>query len=73
MKGIQKTIYFTEDLIKGIGEFTNFSSRVIELVKKGIEYEKGIGQKVNGYSALGYFNAQYKKKHPTENLPIIEL
>ena len=73
MNRVQKTIYFTEGLIEKIGEAKSFSQRVIDLVQKGIEYEsKSENNKITLEQALGYFNWQYKKKHPQNDLPILK-
>ena len=35
-----KTIYFEDDLLTEIGETKNFSERVKELIRKGLQIEK---------------------------------
>lgn len=69
---VSKMIYFTgnlfEEATKGV-EKGDVSKRINDLIKKGLDYEKG--GDVSLEQALGYFNRLYKKKHPTEQLPLI--
>lgn len=46
--------------------------RLKELINEGYEYEKVWNTKVTLEQALGYFNRQYKKKHPDNDLPILK-
>lgn len=63
------TIYFPTTLVDEIGEVKNFNARIIDLVNKGLQYEKS-PEKVNFTKALGYFNAMYKKRFPDKELPM---
>ena len=69
---VSRMIYFTgnlfEEATKGV-EKGDVSKRINDLIQKGLDYEKGGG--VSFKQALGYFNKMYKKKHPTEQLPVL--
>ena len=46
--------------------------RLKELINKGYEYEKNKEHRTTIEEALGYFNWQYKKKYPKNDLPILK-
>ena len=69
-KTIMKTIYITEDLAEQIEANGNgsFSARIIDLICKGLAYEKGI-KELTLEQALGYFTNLYRKKYPNKPIP----
>ena len=63
---ICEDIYFNDDFSGDVYD------RLQELINKGYEYERNKEHKITVEEALGYFNKQYKKKHPNDDLPILK-
>ena len=61
-----KTIYFEDDLLTEIGETKNFSERVKELIRKGLQIEK----KGNEMSMSQLLEAFVKKYNAHSKTPI---
>lgn len=66
--GLSAEVIMKENTITMDKDVERFSYRVSELLEKGMKYEQN-NCKITFEKALGYFNAQYRKKHPDKPLP----
>lgn len=59
----KKTIYLSDELLEQIGENNNLSARIIDLIHKGLDYEKNKSDKLTMKDVMEFLIATYQKKY----------